>query len=340
MEEKNKYIEIVLATDDNYTKYCATTMVSILENTKNPIRFHIFDGGVQEYHKNKLLKLENKYNCNILFYSMKNLHLPDVPLNRNWISIATYYRLFITDLISSNIDKIIYLDCDTVVDKDIADLWEYDISEYMAGIIEDEDSVLNNTRLNLSKAHTYFNAGVLLLNLKVLREFNLKEKAFTYLRDNIHKIKLQDQDILNGIFESKCLRLPLKYNVNTTMYSPFNQNCSHNAQEVNEAKKFPVIIHYTGLIKPWHYPQYEQSDYFWTYARLTPFYEEILYESVCGNSLRKVVRNVIKRKRLYFKYVILKVLKKIVKGEKKEIITINAQNLKSQIDDYRKTLYK
>ena len=81
-------------------------------------------------NKNKLLNLETKYNCKILFYSMENLDLPYVPLNRDWISIATYYRLFITDVIPNDIEKIIYLDCDIIVNKDISELWEYDITNY------------------------------------------------------------------------------------------------------------------------------------------------------------------------------------------------------------------
>ena len=69
------YIEILLSSDDNYAKFCTTTMISVLKNTNSKIRFRIFDGGIKDYHKNKLLKLENKYKCKIIFYPIDKIDL-------------------------------------------------------------------------------------------------------------------------------------------------------------------------------------------------------------------------------------------------------------------------
>lgn len=336
MEEK-EYIEIVLAADDNYAKFCAVTMVSILENTKNPIRFHIFDGGIKEFHQNKLLKLEKQYNCKIIFYSMDKLELPKVPLNRNWISVATYYRLFITDVIPFNIDKIIYLDCDIIVDKDISELWNYDISKYMAGAVEDEHSIPNHGRLELSDKHTYFNAGVLLLNLQKLREFNLKDKSFEYLKNNISKIEMQDQDILNGILEENVLELPLKFNANTTVFYPYYK-CSHKYSESDSdfAKENAVIIHYTGTPKAWLNPELEQSDYFWKYARKTNFYEEIIfYNNIFDSNTRLIVKNVVRRKENYIRYFKYTFLNSFLK---KTRYIEKLKKIKTALQDCKKTL--
>jgi len=333
------YIEIILATDDNYTKFCVTTMVSILENTTHPVRFHIFDGGIKDFHKNKLKRLENKYNCEIVFYSMKDLILPNVPLNRDWISVATYYRLFITDIISDNISKIIYLDCDVIVDKDIIELWEHDISEYVAGVVEDEHSITNQDRLGLSSKHTYFNAGVLLLNLERLRKVDFKNNCFEYLSKNFKKIEMQDQDILNATFENQCLILPLKFNANTTIFYPYYKSKhKYSDEDVINARENCVIIHYTGTPKPWLRPELEQSDYFWKYARKTDFYEEILIANqVQEVEIREIIKNVYQINRNRLNYLKYKIFNKITIGKKKEHYINKVKIFERKIKDCQKT---
>ena len=334
------YIEIVLSSDDNYAKYCATTMISILENTKSRIRFHIFDGGIKDYHKNKLLKFENNYNCKIVFYSMDKVDLSDFPLNREWISIATYYRLFITDILADDIEKVIYLDCDVIVNKDILELWKYDISEYLAGAVEDENSIKNHKRLKLSDTHMYFNAGVLLFNLAKLRAFDFKNKSFEYLKNNINKIEMQDQDILNGILENRCLKLPLIFNTNTTMFYPYYKNKHYYTErEAKEALKNNVIIHYTGSFKPWLRPELEQSDYFWKYARLSYFYEEIILSSTISDiAIRTIIKNVHNIHFNYLKYFKYKFLYFITLGNKKRKFKDKSRIYRLKIKDFKKTM--
>ena len=174
-----------------------------------------------------------------------------LPLNREYISIATYYRLFLLDVLPQNIDKCIYLDCDMIVEDDIEKLWKYDITNYYAGVVEDESSIPNNSRLNLPLNNTYFNAGLLLLNLKKLRSINFKEKAFEYFYKNKDIIEFQDQDILNGLFANHCLLLPLRWNVNSSVYVKFKTHHKYTKKEELEAAQEPAILHFTGLYKPW-----------------------------------------------------------------------------------------
>ena len=264
-------INVIIAADNNYSLQCATTIVSIIKNTASKVVFYILDGNISSKNKKKILKFEEQHDCKIKFCDMSTLKMPNFPLNRQWISLATYYRLFLLDVIPQAIEKAIYLDCDIIAEGDIRELWDYDISNYAAAVCEDNDSIKHSKRLHLSDTHTYFNAGVLLLNLTYLRQSKFKEMAFEYFNKNSSIITMQDQDILNGIWENKCLLLPIKYNADTTLYRlklcPYN---NYKPDEIEEARRKPILIHYTGSDKPWLYysthPMRERYYYYFKYT--------------------------------------------------------------------------
>ncbi len=325
-------IEIVLATDDNYLKYCAVCMFSILKNTTSKIRFHIFDSGVSEYAKQKILEYKKIFGCEISFYSMAKVKMPKFRLNREHITMPAYYRLYIPSLLSDTIEKAIYLDCDIVVNKDIKELWDYDIEKYYAGTIEDETSIENNERLNLLKSHIYFNSGVLLLNLKKLREINLPEECFKYYENNFEKIILNDQDLLNGVFNGKCLNLPLKFNINNQMLAGQDGSHNYSKEDEKEAIENGVIFHYTAQQKPWLDPTIPYSDIFWHYARQIDFYEEILF----ANNNNSLIYDVVNYNKIYRKYLKYKFLKLFSVGINKTLLKDKISNIKNKISKIRK----
>ncbi len=263
-------INICFASDDNYAQHLAVAISSILKNSsKNDIyNIHILNGDISGDNKEKILNLKKIRQFNCYFYNMEKFDFSLLPLNREYISAATYYRLFITDILPKDIDKLIYLDCDIIAKVDLKILHSFDISGYLAGVIEDEGSITQSLRLKLPVENNYFNAGVMVFNLKQLRSFDLKEKCFNYYKANQNIITLQDQDILNGVFNGKCKFLPLCWNANGRLYR-YNE-LKHNYTKKDEAiaKKHPAIIHYTDTGKPWdkhcyHPLQIEYFKYKW-----------------------------------------------------------------------------
>ena len=274
-------IDIVMSSDNNYAGQCAATMASILLNcdATSYLRFHISDGGISEENKSKIKELTKIRPFDINFYDMNKYDWSIFPLNREWISVATYYRLKIPEILPQHIEKVLYLDCDIIVEQDLKELWETDISNVILGAVEDCQSIENSQRLNLPG--NYFNAGVLLINLKELRKIDLMKLSREYLIKNQSVIIYQDQDILNGLFCKNCKFLPLKWNVNSLLLlkcnvSNFlllkwklngfllkkcNVNCkisfsnpinaSYTEEKSVEAARHPAIIHYTGCFKPW-----------------------------------------------------------------------------------------
>lgn len=274
-------INIVFACDNNYAQHLCVSMASILLNGKNDFyyKFFILDGGISEKNKNKIKSLNYIKNFSIKFYEMKDDNFSDFKLNRHHISIATYYRLMLFDLLDKDIKKIIYLDCDTIIKKDLSQLWEIDLEEYFALVIEDECGITQSERLGLPINYKYFNAGVLVFNVEKMKEFDFYNKCLTCYKNNKNIITLQDQDILNILLNNKCKFIPLNWNANSRIYLDDNLKLNisfckkfYTKKEEDNAKYNPYILHYTGEAKPWDiYCKHPLKSEYFRYLRFTKF---------------------------------------------------------------------
>ncbi len=267
-------IDIVMAFDDAYAQHSAAAMASVLLNcdaTSN-FRFHILDGGITSDKKEKLLKLKKLRNFEIKFYNMTKYDWSILPDNHIHTTVATYYRLRIVDILPQNVSKALYLDGDVIVEQDLKELWNIDISDTILGAVEDANGVNFGTRLGLTRQ--YFNAGVLLLNLNRFRQIGLIKRVMRYVENNRERILCHDQDILNGLFNDQYKEIPLKWNVNNIMYrSTVDMKHTYSDQDALITRKNPGIIHFTGG-KPWHWGwiPHPLADEYWKYLKYTEFY--------------------------------------------------------------------
>ena len=253
--QEQRKINIVFATDDNYVQHLCCAIASLLENKnkKDNLCIFILNSGLTEENINNIEKLKSIQNFELQFCDMNkyNAIFDSLPLNRDYISKATYYRLMLLEVLPKNIDKIIYLDCDIIVLNDIANLYNENIEDFYAGVIEDEGSITQIKRMGFPIENNYFNAGILLLNLEKLRKINYLEECINFFEQNKEKIVLQDQDILNGVFNGKCKFLPLNWNANARLYFKNSLEHLYTKEQELDAKKHPYILHYTDIKKPW-----------------------------------------------------------------------------------------
>ena len=276
---KNNIIHIAIAPDNNYVEQCSVVIMSIIKNTKSEdkiLKFHILDGGISDINKQKLLKIKNSQNIDIIFYDMSCFDCSRFPLNRSHITISSYYRLFLTEILSSSIKKVIYLDCDVVVKQDISLLWNHEIENYNAIVVEDETSILNSKRLDTKQ--NYFNSGVMVFNLEKLRKVNFIAECCEYYDKNQDRIIMQDQDILNGVLDGSCYYMPLNWNANSQLYHK-NKVAEHyyTQKDAGEAMRNPAIIHFTGCYKPWdRQSMHIAKQEYLKYLEYTPFKHNIL----------------------------------------------------------------
>lgn len=255
MDHKDK-MDVVFCTDNNYVMPCGIAMVSLLENSPNQnIVVHIIGLELYDSTKELLKGIADKYNIRIAFYEITLAFLDNFSFpieGPKHLTISTYIRLFLSEILPSDIDKILYLDCDLIVTDNISDMWNTDISNYtVAGVVDTQSfSPTIFEKLHYDRKYSYINAGVLLINLKAWREQDIQAKLLEYTNRNKANLVHHDQDIINGTLHASILLLPLKYNVHSFF---FRRNFEgHGYQnEIREALKKPAVIHFTTGGKPW-----------------------------------------------------------------------------------------
>ncbi len=179
--------------------------------------------------------------CQINFINPQTNILNDLKLNIPHITRETYYRYIISDLLPDK-DKVLWLDSDLVVNGRLDNLYNIDLEDYFcAGA---EDLFIKNLgykkEIGFNDCDLYVNAGVLLLNLKKIREQNLSSQLINKTRELSDKIEYQDQDIINIVFKNHIKQFDSIYNFAST-----------NVGKEKQKRKKAIIIHYTGNVKPW-----------------------------------------------------------------------------------------
>ncbi|MFS0822744.1 glycosyltransferase family 8 protein [Bacillus sp. 1P02SD] len=257
-------MNVVYSTDDNYAQHVGVSLISLFENNLEfeQITVFLIENNITNINKKKLKSICIRYNRAIHFINF-NIILNQLKLNiNNSISINAYARLFLSSFIDSNINKILYLDCDSIINDSLSDLWKYNIKNYYVAGVADTVSDLTKFSINMSTENIYINSGVLLINLKKWRENNIEQKFIKFISDRQGNVFHHDQGVLNGTLKEKILVLPPKYNAMTIFFT-MNRNeifiyygmkeYCYNVSELKEAKDKPVIIHFTPAFvnRPW-----------------------------------------------------------------------------------------
>lgn len=264
---------IAICCNDNYATAAQVCLVSLFESNKgHNIHVYVLTSGLTTKHRKQFEEVASCYHSIIEIHVISPESYHDAPNFVKYISIETYYRISLADIIAD--DKVLYLDVDTMIRKDLDELWNTDISNYACAVIEDHngDDVQIHNRLEIHPP--YFNAGVMLINLKYWRENNIQAKVKEYLKKNKERCLFQDQDALNVILTGKVLFIDYKYNFQQSWLRA-NRKFRLSRDKwgmIAKASKDPVIMHYLTDLKPWN----EGSncpllDEYLHYAKLHPF---------------------------------------------------------------------
>lgn len=248
-------INIAYCVDNNYIKYCATSLYSILSNVNKNQKLSVFilhDGSIEQQNFNKYSLIFKEFkNCKIKFIKVEKTKFADFPLNRNYISFTTYFRLKMYDFVPNDIDKILYIDCDTIINKSIIELWKTELKENLLAAADDEGGITQVRRLRLPDTYRYFNAGVILFNVKQMRNEKIYNKFVSNYFLNRYAITLQDQDILNLTCVNRVKYIDLAWNSNSRLYRFNELERAYNDETAKNAAFCPFILHFTDKDKPW-----------------------------------------------------------------------------------------
>jgi lipopolysaccharide biosynthesis glycosyltransferase len=251
-------IRLFFATNDAYAQHLATCLVSLLQNTPHrQFEAIVAATGLLDLTKVKLsTTLQQFRNLN---YIIKDVDISRFALTfpvSEHISIETYIRFFIADLVDANIMKILYMDCDTVAVGSVDELWETNVSECLFAAVEDP-AADRWADLNIPREHKYFNAGVLLINLSKWRTLGFGNILIRYMEERKGKLKFWDQDALNACAYDKWSELPYRWNFQVRVYQEVRANVhlKMSYQQVRKEAVIAKILHYNGAAKPWVFQQ-------------------------------------------------------------------------------------
>lgn len=264
-------IPIFFTIDDGYTTFMGIALHSIMQNASPDYdyRIHVIHQDLSAEHAAQLKAME-KENFSIELLQMQSTlqGIEDCEQNRlrcDYFTLTIYYRLFIAEMFPQY-DKAIYIDSDVVVPGDISALYNLELGDNIVGACHDfsiEDVaplvhyVENAVGIPIKE---YVNSGVLLMNLRRMRELNFSEEFLTRLNTYHFSSIAPDQDYLNAMCYGHVLFLDECWDTMPQRGKP-------------EADQ-PKLIHYNLFDKPWCYSDIPYQEYFWRYARETVFYDD------------------------------------------------------------------
>ena len=258
LTNNNPKINVCLSCDENYAQYAGVVIASILANAKaeDSLHFYILDGNISNDSKEKILSLKYIKDCDIEFVPINRSDFEDYKMVKThpYISLAACYRLKLSSLLP-NVDKVIYLDCDVSVCSSLSELFNINLQDnVMAGVLD-----IDIKRKNRNPK--YINSGVLLMDLDKMRTQNIEGQFLNYTKDNINNIEMGDQEIINAVLADKMLIIDPKYNVQSECFI-----------RRSSFTKSPVIVHYIGSQKPWHFGSWSvHKDLYFRYLQITPW---------------------------------------------------------------------
>lgn len=302
--------EIVLVSNfnNNYVPTFTVFLASLLEHISEEYNYNyiiliddITEGNKQVIHG----MVAGRRNIKVQYYSPQK-HLENINLfvGNSVYSKDMYYRTIVPYALI-NFKKALVLDVDMICLDDPAKLYLTDISDYYAGAVTDVvyQGWLNGfvhdakryaeKELGLKEPFNYCNTGVILMNLEKIRHDFSEEYIKGFI--NNHAFRVYEQDTINVLYQSKIKHINPRWNLFTYTNYGVKESielAAHaDAQAYFRARKDPGFIHYAAHPKPWTDPHSDLADYFWEYARKSPYYERILLSMFKSNATSLITEN-------------------------------------------------
>lgn len=342
---KDHVIPIVVTTDGKFVPYTGVTLYSLIKNSSRDYHYDIViihDGSLSKHDRVRLFNLSHELDhisirfCDIS-PKLKDLHLVS---KLSHVTKATFYRYFIPDIMQEY-GKVVYLDTDVVVRKDIAEMYRIDMGDnYLAGchdIIvmqimagEGEDYFRNILHMDHPQDQ-YMQAGILMFNCPLMRKDNISSKMLHEASKGIYCFS--GQDPMNIVCRGKIHFLPLTWNFTNFIRSSWSLwNIPPKYRKIfSETSKDPAIIHYASHEKPWNRHNTYLAEVWWQFARETVFYEEILYPRKELELITQNIRNAFFYTRDYISYKRCKIMSFLTMGRRRKHYLAKRQKLKFKL---------
>lgn len=277
---ERKIVNIVLITDKNYAKPTYVTLLSLSANKDFSSKYEVtvlyseIDdvdlANIKNLHRKDFAVHVQKITFDCNQFKKNNFHVSPVAITK-----------FMLPLIFSDKDKILYLDGDLIVQGDLSELYETNIDEKYAAVVKDMSPMIHYQpniceRLGISHKN-YFNSGVMLLNLKKMRQDQITDKLLEYRQNGINFF--MDQDALNVCFREQVEYLSLKYNFIVTLEDRFSADeiCTYYDETQENIFGNSIIIHFASPYKPWKCYDSQYADIWMSYFKKSPYNQKLIH---------------------------------------------------------------
>lgn len=289
-------MNVAYSTSDLYSELAATSIASLLENSKDvdEINVYVIDIGISEKHRQDLLDLAAAYGRHLEF--LEDLNVEDIVHTKidvgRW-HISTFSRLFLLHVLPEGMDKIIYIDCDMIIRHSLKTLWEMDMEGTWCMSADDCRGKMYRKDIGIPMDSIYTNNGLMVIDLDAWRKNDVESKFIDFINEYHGDITYMDQGVLNGVFQplKKVKLLPISYNAQTVCYDlgyDGLQACrkpvwAYTRDEFERGIGDPTVVHFTTCFmsgtRPWfkvdHHPY---RDEFLKYRSLTAWKDDPMWD--------------------------------------------------------------
>ena len=291
-DRDNATINIVTSCDDAYAQHTAVFLKSFFKQNTNTCRIFILVPDNFNHRKT----LERNLNSHVSNLEFLTINLPDNVSFKisHHVTAASYFQLLMDRLVPADIRRVIYLDPDMLINGSLDELWTVDLENYIVAAVSDpgvnENRWLRDDigrKIGLDRTSSYFNAGVLVIDLCRWRKAGLAERALNFAVDRPDLITFWDQCALNHVVNGRFKELSKHWNFQTDHLRWSNRKCTLDSlREVGAAK----IIHFSGPLKPWLYlTNHPMKWLYWEYLRETEWHDYYPPDRSGLNVLKKVI---------------------------------------------------
>ena len=280
-------MNVVYTFDNGYAEITAVSIVSLLENNKHVERLdlYIIDCGISDENKMKISSLINSFERTVVFVPSIDISSKvTIKLETLYWSEVCYIRLFFAELLP-DLDRVMHIDCDTIVRKDISSIYNVDLSNYVCAACYD-CSPCPKRSIGIPSERPYYSNGFLIFNLDNARNKDIERRFVEYIEEKKGVLPHLDQDVINEVLGNEVYLLPAEYNVMSNTIA-FGERCIelfddnepyYSAKEVKNAVHNPIIVHLVGykfFSRPWAQPCYHPYNKEWlNYHLKTPWCNE------------------------------------------------------------------
>lgn len=303
-------INIMYAADDNYAEIMGVSILSLIEHNINEnLRFFLIEDKISKKNRDRLREMIEAYKKQVVFIQKPDIRKRlGVELKTLRWSDSAYSRLFLKELFSdySEVEKLLYLDCDTMIVGKIKPLWETDIEETLGAACLECMSNMHKKIIGAKKKDNYVNTGMLLLNVKRWIEEDIENLLSDFIRKYNGKTEYVDQGVINGTISNRFKLISPRYNLTALAYDFTYEEMQiyrkpqfgYSKEEWEDAIKNPVVVHFTTSflsIRPWFEGSRHPYAKEWKEVHDRTLWKEETYRKLKNRESRD------KKERLYYK---------------------------------------